>query len=80
MKFSKLNLNKYIQKALTELNFKETTKIQSEAIPFLLKDETDLIGLAQTGTGKTGAFGIPIIEKITNKAITFRSLFLSSKR
>ena len=64
MKFSKLNLNKYIQKALTELNFKETTKIQSEAIPFLLKDETDLIGLAQTGTGKTGAFGIPIIEKI----------------
>ena len=64
MKFSKLNLNNHIQKALTELNFKETTKIQSEAIPFLLKDETDLIGLAQTGTGKTGAFGIPIIEKI----------------
>jgi len=64
MKFAKINLNKNLQKALIELNFKETTKIQSEAIPFLLNSETDLIGLAQTGTGKTGAFGIPIIEKI----------------
>ena len=64
MKFSEIKLNKNLQKALIEINFKETTEIQSESIPFLLNSQKDLIGLAQTGTGKTGAFGIPIIEKI----------------
>ena len=64
MKFTEIELNKNLQKALLEINFKETTDIQSSSIPFLLKSDQDLIGLAQTGTGKTGAFGIPIIEKI----------------
>ena len=64
MKFTEIELNKNLQKALLEINFKETTDIQSSSIPFLLNSDQDLIGLAQTGTGKTGAFGIPIIEKI----------------
>ena len=64
MKFTEIELNKNLQKALLEINFKETTDIQSSSIPFLLNSDKDLIGLAQTGTGKTGAFGIPIIEKI----------------
>ena len=67
MNFSDININDKIKKALVELNFITTTEIQTEAIPFLLENKTDLIGLAQTGTGKTAAFGIPIIQKITSK-------------
>ena len=63
MNFSDININDKIKKALVELNFITTTEIQTEAIPFLLENKTDLIGLAQTGTGKTAAFGIPIIQK-----------------
>ena len=67
MNFSDININDKIKKALVELNFITTTEIQTEAIPFLLENKTDLIGLAQTGTGKTAAFGIPIIQKIKSK-------------
>jgi len=67
MKFTEINISKNIQQALVELNFTETTDIQTEAIPFLLDSNNDLIALAQTGTGKTAAFGIPIIHKINIK-------------
>ncbi len=63
MKFSDLDINKHIKKSLSKLNFIEATEIQNKAIPFLLESNNDLIGLAQTGTGKTAAFGIPIIQK-----------------
>ena len=64
MKFSELKINTNIQKAITDLGFKILTPIQKEAIPYLLKNESDLIALAQTGTGKTAAFGLPILHKI----------------
>ena len=67
MKFTDLKLNTSIQKALSELNFINLTEIQIESIPFLLKSNDDLIGLAQTGTGKTAAFSLPIIEKINKE-------------
>ena len=67
MNFSDINIDDNIKKALIELNFITTTEIQTEAIPFLLENKTDLIGLAQTGTGKTAAFGIPIIQEIISK-------------
>ena len=67
MNFSDININDNIKKALGELNFITTTEIQTEAIPFLLEEKTDLIGLAQTGTGKTAAFGIPIIQQVISK-------------
>ena len=63
MKFSELDINKHIKNSLSKLNFIEGTEIQNKAIPFLLESNNDLIGLAQTGTGKTAAFGIPIIQK-----------------
>ncbi len=63
MKFTELDINKHIKKSLSKLNFIEATEIQNKAIPFLLQSNNDLIGLAQTGTGKTAAFGIPIIQK-----------------
>lgn len=64
MIFSDIGLNKNIQKAIKDLGFTEPTPIQQEAIPYLISEEKDLIALAQTGTGKTAAFGLPIIEKI----------------
>ncbi len=64
MLFSAIKINENIKKSLDELGFLKTTKVQTEAIPFILENNTDLIALAQTGTGKTAAFGIPIIEQI----------------
>ena len=64
MLFSAIKINENIKKSLDELGFLKTTEVQTEAIPFILENNTDLIALAQTGTGKTAAFGIPIIEQI----------------
>ena len=64
MTFLEIGVNKSIQKAIDDLGFETPTPIQQEVIPFLLENENDLIALAQTGTGKTAAFGMPIIHKI----------------
>jgi ATP-dependent RNA helicase DeaD len=63
LKFEELSLSPEILKAVLDMGFEEASPIQSEAIPYLLEGH-DLIGQAQTGTGKTAAFGIPIIEMI----------------
>ena len=64
MKFKELNLNKSILTSLDDLGFVEPTLIQEKAIPFILNSKKDLIALAQTGTGKTAAFGLPILSQI----------------
>ena len=63
MKIENVNLNENIQKALEEMGFESSTQIQQEAIPVILEGK-DIIGQSNTGTGKTAAFGIPILEKI----------------
>ncbi len=66
--FKELGLNSEIMKSLDELGFTEPTPIQEKSIPFILETKKDLIALAQTGTGKTAAFGLPILNQIkTNK-------------
>lgn len=80
MKFSEINLNKNIQKSLIELNFEEATPVQEKAIPFLLENNQDLISLAQTGTGKTAAFGLPIINKVDVKKKRPQSIILCPTR
>jgi len=62
MKFSEINLNESLQKAIEDLGFKEPTTVQKKVIPYLLENITDMVALAQTGTGKTAAFGLPIIN------------------
>ena len=64
--FKEMNLCPQLQKALDSLKFIQPTPIQEQAIP-LAMDGKDIIGRAQTGTGKTAAFCIPIIEKLINK-------------
>ncbi|MDP1744720.1 MAG: DEAD/DEAH box helicase [Bacteroidota bacterium] len=63
-KFEALGLNNAIVKAVTELGFESPTPIQEKVIPALLTGNTDLVALAQTGTGKTAAFGLPLISLI----------------
>lgn len=63
--FGELQLSKKILTAITEMGFEEPSPIQSQTIPIALAGK-DLIGQAQTGTGKTAAFGIPMMEKITD--------------
>ena len=63
-KFNELGLSDYIIRAVGEMGFEETTPIQELTIPAALEGK-DLIGQAQTGTGKTAAFGIPMIERVS---------------
>jgi len=60
--FEELGISQNVLKAITELGFETPTPIQEKSIPVLLEGETDFVGLAQTGTGKTAAFGLPLIE------------------
>ena len=63
--FNEINLNKDLNKALAELGFIKPTPIQAKTIPILMDSDQDMIGSAQTGTGKTAAFGLPSIH-LTN--------------
>lgn len=77
--FEQLNLSKRVMSALKEMGFEEPTPIQAEAIP-LLMEQQDVIGQAQTGTGKTAAFGIPIIEKLNPRYRGVQALILTPTR
>ena len=79
MKFTSLNLSKETLKALKDLSFKDMTPIQEQAIPLLLK-KRDLIGQADTGTGKTAAFAIPIIESLDPQSNDVQALILCPTR
>ena len=65
MKFQDLNIIDPIFRALQDLNYEKPTPIQEKAIPIVL-DRNDILGIAQTGTGKTAAFAIPIIQHLVN--------------
>ncbi|MBR4632169.1 MAG: DEAD/DEAH box helicase [Elusimicrobia bacterium] len=79
LKFTELNLSPEILKAVADMGFEETTPIQSLAIPKMIEG-VDLIGQAQTGTGKTAAFGIPILEKIVPKEKKVQALIMCPTR
>ncbi|MDR2399711.1 MAG: DEAD/DEAH box helicase [Endomicrobium sp.] len=79
LKFTELNLSDEIIKAVSDLGFEEATPIQSLAIPKVMAG-LDIIGQAQTGTGKTAAFGIPVLEKIDSKNKKVQALILCPTR
>ncbi|WP_185849089.1 DEAD/DEAH box helicase [Blattabacterium cuenoti] len=72
--------NENIIKAIESIGFKHPTPIQEKVIPFLLSSEKDIIALAQTGTGKTAAFGLPIIQKINFESSFPQALILCPTR
>ncbi|WP_350288218.1 DEAD/DEAH box helicase [uncultured Croceitalea sp.] len=79
-KFESLGLQKSLLAAVADLGFENPSEVQEKAIPILLESETDLVALAQTGTGKTAAFGFPLIQKIDSASRTTQGLILSPTR
>lgn len=78
--FHDLGLNDDLLKAITDMGFETPSDVQAKAIPILLEKETDLVALAQTGTGKTAAFGFPMLQKIQMESRTTQGLILSPTR
>lgn len=78
--FQNLGLNEDLLQAITDLGFETPSEVQDKAIPILLDQETDLVALAQTGTGKTAAFGFPMLQKIDINSRTTQGLILSPTR
>ncbi|ABR55521.1 DEAD/DEAH box helicase domain protein [Methanococcus vannielii SB] len=78
--FRNLGLSEDIINALEKKGFTEPTPIQEKAIPILIKGEMDIVGQAQTGTGKTAAFGLPIIETIDTNSRNTQALILTPTR
>lgn len=79
-KFEALGLDKPLLDAISDLGFESPSEVQEKSIPILLEQETDLVALAQTGTGKTAAFGFPMIQKIQSESRTTQGLILSPTR
>lgn len=79
-KFSEYNLSDAIRKAIAELGYDKATPVQNAAIPALVNNTCDFIGLAQTGTGKTAAFGIPLLENISLDQPYIQGLILAPTR
>ncbi|KUP04523.1 DEAD/DEAH box helicase [Bacillus coahuilensis m2-6] len=78
-KFSELNLSPSMLKSINRMGFEEATPIQAGTIPLSLEGK-DIIGQAQTGTGKTAAFGIPLVEKIDTKNTNVQGLIIAPTR
>ena len=78
--FKELGLKPEIISALTELGYENPTEIQEKAIPQVINSEQDLKAFAQTGTGKTAAFSLPILEKIDLSSKDVQAIILSPTR
>lgn len=78
--FSELGINAPILKSLIELNITKPTEIQEKTIPILLNKKDDFVGLANTGTGKTAAFGLPILQLIDSKNTNIQAVILVPTR
>ena len=80
MTFEELGLREEVLKSLKELGFEAPTPIQEQAIPHLMKEDCDFVGLAQTGTGKTAAFGLPLINYINTNSNRPQGLIICPTR
>ena len=80
LKFSELGLSAVLIDALTSKGFEHPTEIQAQTIPRMLSSDCDIVGQAQTGTGKTAAFGLPILEKLEPGADHVQALILTPTR
>ncbi|MDD3459288.1 MAG: DEAD/DEAH box helicase [Weeksellaceae bacterium] len=78
--FEQMELNDSILRAVTDLGFLSPTAIQAQAIPQILESEKDLIALAQTGTGKTAAFGLPILQQLDSNIEQVQAIILCPTR
>ncbi len=80
MNINELGLSEALLEAVEEMGYVQPTPIQEQAIPFLLGGDRDLIGLAATGTGKTAAFGLPLLQKLDTNKKGIQALILCPTR
>ncbi len=80
MNFTDLGIRGDFVKALTEMNIVDPSDIQQKMIPLLMNGQTDVVGQAQTGTGKTAAFGLPMLEKVDSNNDVVQGLILCPTR
>ncbi|MDH3981758.1 MAG: DEAD/DEAH box helicase [Kiritimatiellaceae bacterium] len=80
MKFTEMGLSPETLKSIAALGFEIPTPIQEQAIPILLEGEKDFVGLASTGTGKTAAFGLPLLERVDPNNDMPQGIILSPTR
>lgn len=80
MTFEELGVREDILKAITELGYAYPMPVQEKVIPHLLNENSDVVALAQTGTGKTAAFGLPVLQRIDTKLNRPQALILSPTR
>ena len=78
--FEELGVSTAIRRAIEELGFVSPMPVQEAVIPFLIEGRQDVIALAQTGTGKTAAFGIPLLQRIDTSRRETQALVLSPTR
>jgi ATP-dependent RNA helicase DeaD len=78
--FESLGLSRGLVESVQQLGFEVPTPIQEKAIPVLLKGSQDFVGLAQTGTGKTAAFGLPLLDRVDDKSKETQALVLAPTR
>jgi ATP-dependent RNA helicase DeaD len=79
-KFEELGLQDSLLRAIQDMGFETPSEVQEKAIPLLINEDVDVVALAQTGTGKTAAFGFPLIQKIDATNKTTQGLILSPTR
>ena len=78
--FSSLGIDPKLLEAIDALGFQSPTEVQQKAVPILIEKETDIVVLAQTGTGKTAAFGLPMLQKIDTNSRTTQGLVIAPTR
>lgn len=78
--FEELGVCEEVQRAITELGFEQPMPVQEEVIPYLLGNRNDVIALAQTGTGKTAAFGIPLLQRTDSRVKQTQAIVLCPTR
>ena len=78
--FEELGVSEVIRRAISEMGYESPMPVQEEVIPYLLGVGNDVIALAQTGTGKTAAFGLPVLQKVNPKDKRTQAVILSPTR
>ena len=78
--FEELGVSEAIRRAVEELGYEQPMPVQEEVIPYLLGENNDVIALAQTGTGKTAAYGLPILQKVNPSSRSTQAIVLSPTR
>ena len=78
--FEELGVRDEILKAIKEMGYENPMPVQEEVIPYLLGNNNDVVALAQTGTGKTAAYGLPVLQKVDPESTDTQALILSPTR